>query len=84
MFVDLFFSLDYLGYLRYIVVEVASSKNDKHIKVATLHEVEHVLLVYHALLHTLSKVIVDELRSNSRYRLLACWIDVAENHLVEL
>lgn len=57
----LFFVTNYLGNLRYVVVEVACTEDDEYVEVAGLHEVYYILLVYHALLHVWRKTVVDEL-----------------------
>ena len=69
--------------MRNIVVQVASSQNDKYVEVSALHQVEYVFLVYHALLYAWLQVVVDELGGYTRDRLLARWIDIAEDDFVE-
>ena len=69
--------------MRNIVVQVASSQNDKYVEVSVLHQVEYVFLVYHAFLYAWLQVVVDELGGYTRDRLLARWIDIAEDDFIE-
>ena len=55
------FSFQNLCYLWHIVVEVAGSEYDEHVEVAAFHEVKHIVLADHLLLHARCEVVVDNL-----------------------
>ena len=80
----LLLAFDDLRYLRAEVVEVTGTEHHEHVKVALLHEVEHVVLADEALLYAWLEVVVDELAGDAGDGFLACGVDVAENDLVEL
>ena len=76
--------LNELGYLWHVVVEVACSQGDEHVEIAAFHQIEHVVLLYLALLYAWLQVVVDEIGGHSRDGQLACGIDLCEDHLVEM
>lgn len=73
-----------LRYLRHEVVEVSGTKDFEDIEVAVSDIVKHVILLYHRLLHSRFDIVEDKFAGHSRYRLLACRIDICQNHLIEV
>lgn len=76
--------LKYLCDLRHVIVQISGSENNQHIEVTAFDKVKHVLLVYHALLHSGLQIVVDKLARDSGYGLFARRIDVTEYHFIKL
>ena len=76
--------LDYLGNLRYVVVKVASTENDQHVKVAALHEVEYFVLTYDAFFNAWFEVVVYQFRRYTFDRKFTCRINLCEYDFIEL
>lgn len=73
-----------LCYLRHEVIEVSGTKDFEDIEVAASDIVEHVILLYHRLLHSRLDVVEDKFAGHPWYRLLTCRIDICQDHLIEV
>ena len=57
----LLLAFDNFGYLRHVIVEVASASDNENVEVAVFHEVQYVLLVNHTFIHAFFEIVVYKL-----------------------